>query len=597
MRRPTWPRFVMRAAITALLVLAGPISFTQAPVSAQNNAVRRVDVLIAFRNTPGAAEQALVRGAGGDIKYSFTLVPAIAASLPEPAVNALRNNPAITVIEPDATVTASDALADELTATWGVKKIGGGTSTTAGTGVKVAVIDSGIDCNHPELKRGGVTICDGGWDFVNNDSDPFDDNGHGTHVAGTIAAAKDGAGVVGVAPGVRLYALKVLGSNGSGSFSGIIAALQWAVNNGIQVTNNSYGSTSNPGTTVETAFINAYNAGVLNIAAAGNSGSCPASGDTVGYPAHFDSVVAVAATASDNSRACFSSSGPAVEIAAPGASIKSTVPGGGYATWNGTSMATPHVVGAAALVYASGTLVDTNGNGRINDEVRVRLQATATDLGTAGRDSLFGFGLVNAVAALDAGANTAPAVAISAPTSGASVTQGVAVTFTGAASDTQDGNLTAALGWVSNLQGSIGGGGSFTTASLIVGTHTITASANDAGGLTGSKSVQVTVTAQATRTARVSAISYSLSGPKKRDLNITVKVIDQANAAVANATVGLAISGPGGPYSATIVTSSTGSGTARLANAPRGTYSSSVTSLAAAGYSAITTTPSNSYTK
>jgi subtilisin family serine protease len=527
------------------------------------------------------------------------LVPAIAANVPEQALPGLRNNPNVQSIEPDGTFTANDTIADELTGTWGVSRIGAGTSATAGAGVKVAVIDTGIDCNHPELKRDGVTICDGGWDFVNNDNDPFDDNGHGTHVAGTIAAAKNGSGVVGVAPGVRLYALKVLGANGSGSFSSVIAALQWAVNNGIQVTNNSYGSGGDPGATVEAAFINANNAGVLNVASAGNSGACPPVGDTVGYPGHYDSVMAVAATASNDTRACFSSNGPDVEIAAPGSGVKSTVPGGGYASWSGTSMASPHVAGVAALVIASG-IADGNSNGRINDDVRARLQATATDLGTAGRDSLFGFGLVNAVSSLDIGSNTPPTVTISTPANLASFTQGTSVSFTGSAVDEKDGSLTGALGWISSLQGAIGGGAAFSTTTLIAGTHTITASAQDSDGLTGSKSIQVTIKAPApAATARVTAISYSTAGGKggKKDLVIKVTVLNQSNAAVANASVSLSIAGPGGPYAATVVTGSNGSGSAKLTSAPSGTYASTVTALSAAGYTVNLTTPSNSYTK
>ena len=170
-------------------------------------------------------------------------------------------------------------------------------------------------------------------------------------------------------------------------------------------------------------------------------------------------------------------------------------------------------------------------------------------------------------------------------------------TFTGSANDTQDGVLTGGLGWVSSLQGGIGGGGSFSTSALGVGTHTITASVSDVAGLSGSTSIQVTVTAAPKKTARVNAISYSQTGARKKDLSVKVTVIDEASAVVPNATVTLTISGPGGPYTSTLTTSSTGTGTAQLLNAPSGTYSSSVSTLAATGYTALTTTPTNSYTK
>lgn len=361
-------------------------------VSAQSTVVAkdRVDVLIGFKNKPGANQRALVRGLGGKIKYSYTLVPAIAASIPEAAIPALFKNRGVANIELDGTVQASDI---ELDSAAGVKQIGAGAvhaNGNTGAGIKVAVIDSGVDFNHPELTLRYA----GGYDFVNGDSIPLDDNGHGTHVAGTIAGEDNGVGVVGVAPGARIYALKVLDANGSGSFSNVIAALQWCVDNGIQVTNNSYGSSINPGGTLQAAFDAADAAGMLNIAAAGNSGNPKGKGNKVGYPARYGSVVAVAAVDGNGKRASFSSTGDTVEIAAPGVSIYSTLPGGGYGNASGTSMACPHVVGTAALVLASGITGP--------DAIRLILASTAQDLGDSGLDPLYGWGLVDAAAAVDA---------------------------------------------------------------------------------------------------------------------------------------------------------------------------------------------------
>lgn len=344
-------------------------------------------VLIRFRSLPGPAEQALVRAFGGKVRFTYWIVPAIAATVPESAIAALQSNPHVSVIEPDVTIQILD-YESELDSTWGVKRIGAGNVHNAGNegeGIKVAVIDTGIDYTHPELS--GVYA--GGYDFVNNDDDPMDDEGHGTHVAGTIAAARDGYGVVGVAPKVKLYALKVLGADGSGSFSNVIAALQWCVENGIQITNNSYGSSKDPGTIVRDAFDAAYKAGILHVAAAGNSGNPAGRGDNVGYPARYASVIAVAAITKTDSRASYSSTGPDVELAAPGSAISSTLLGGGYGEMSGTSMASPHVAGAAALVwYANPTWS--------NDQVRQRLIETAEDLGPSGRDPYYGYGLVRA---------------------------------------------------------------------------------------------------------------------------------------------------------------------------------------------------------
>jgi subtilisin len=356
----------------------------------------RVNVLIGFRQTPGLNERALITNQGGSTKRSYHLVPAIAANVPKVAIEALLRNPLITGIDLDGTVRAVDA---ELDNAWGVKRIDAGVihgNGNKGTGVKIAVIDSGIDYTHPDLDAKYA----GGYDFVNNDSNPMDDHGHGTHVVGIIAAQDNDVGVVGVSPEVKLYALKVLNSQGNGSWSDAIAALEWAVENGIQITNNSYGSREDPGLIVKQAFDNAASAGILHVAAAGNSGSCGGGDDTVEYPARFESVIAVGATTKSDTRPCFSSTGDTIELVAPGVSINSTLNGGGYGTQSGTSMASPHVAGTAALVISAG-VSDTNNNGRINDEVRNILTGTAEDLGTSGRDPEYGYGLVDAESAVN----------------------------------------------------------------------------------------------------------------------------------------------------------------------------------------------------
>jgi subtilisin len=299
-------------------------------------------VLIGFTFFPGSQEEALVKSANGTIKYTYHLVPAIAATIPEAAIQGLLRNPHVTSIDLDGKVHAID---DELYASWGVKHIGAGfvhDNGNKGAGVKVAVIDSGIDYTHDDLDANYK----GGYDFVNDDDDPMDDNDHGTHVAGTVAAEDDETGVVGVAPEAELYALKVLGAGGSGSYSDVIAALQWAVDKGMQVTNNSYGSSGDPGDTVKAAFDNANAAGVLNVCAAGNSGTPPGKGDNVIYPARYESCIAVAATDYSDERPRWSSTGLDVELAAPGVSINSTLCGGEYGTKSGTSMAQWHSVKA-----------------------------------------------------------------------------------------------------------------------------------------------------------------------------------------------------------------------------------------------------------
>jgi subtilisin family serine protease len=336
-------------------------------------------VIIGFKSTPGPADKAIVRGHGGDIKYSYTIINAIAAKLPEPAIENIQKNPRVTYVEMDGEVHTLDT---ELDKSWGVKRIGAGTvhdSGNKGSGVKVAILDTGIDYNHPDLN---ANYNDGGYDYVNNDNDPMDDNGHGTHCAGIVAAEDDGNGVVGVAPEAYLYAVKVLDNTGIGYWSDVIAGIQWSVNNNMEVISMSFGGGDGVGMK---AACDAAAGDIVIVASAGNSGNPPGKGDNVGYPAGYSSVIAVAATDSNDNRARWSSTGPAVELAAPGVDIKSTYLGGGYATKSGTSMACPHVAGTAALAIVAG-----------EGDVRQCLQDTADDLGDEGRDNLYGYGLVDA---------------------------------------------------------------------------------------------------------------------------------------------------------------------------------------------------------
>jgi subtilisin len=403
--------------ILALVVLVVVLSELMAS-PALGQQPPRVKVLIGFTHRPGPAEQALVRRAGGSVEYVYHLVPAIAATVPETAVEHLKANPNVIRVEPDILGHAVDI---ELSNSWGVEKIGAGTvhdGGNKGTDVKIAIIDSGVDYNHPDLDGNYA----GGDDFIEPDGDSMDVYGHGTHVAGTACAEDNGNGVdddtgkfgvVGVAPECALYSLRVLDDDGWGYASQTIAAMEWAVEKGMQVANLSLGWDRDPGATFQSAFDNAWAAGLIIVAAAGNNGNPPGRGDNVIYPARYDSVIAVAATDGADRRATFSSTGDLVELAAPGVSV--------YSTWNdgtgyydpapvcrdeaneldcykygsGTSMASPHVAGTAALIIASG-IVDANGNGHTNDEVRQQLMETADDLGATGRDPLYGYGLVDA---------------------------------------------------------------------------------------------------------------------------------------------------------------------------------------------------------
>jgi subtilisin len=606
--------FVLLLVVSILASSVATIGAAPGPQSA------RVKVLIAFTRQPGPAQEALVRGIGGTIRYSYHLVPAIAATVPEQAIEGLRRNPNVTAVDLDGQVWAIDA---ELDNAWGVKHIGAGTvhdTGNKGSGVSVAIIDSGIDDTHPDLDANYA----GGWDFVNDDPDPQDDYGHGTHVAGTVAAEdNDLAGsVVGVAPEATLYGLKVLNANGAGNWSDIIAAVEWCIdpsNPDVDVANLSLGTSLNPGATAEAAFANAEAQGLVIVAAAGNSGNPPGRGDSVIYPARWDSVIAVAATDSSDKRARWSSTGDQVELAAPGVAVYSTWPvnmttsphdpqpacdndGVCYKYGSGTSMASPHVAGTAALIIGSG-ITDANGDGYINDEVRQRLDETADDLGVVGRDPQYGFGLVDAdEAAVPPGpVNQPPIVSIDSPADGSTFDSGATIDFEGTASDSEDGDLTSSLDWVSNLGGPIGTGGSFSTP-LSDGNHTITASVTDSGGATGDASISITVGTPPSEPTSVSVASITYGtvggGDGKKHLLITVALVDDLGNTVDGASVSIQVDLDGSSYwSGSGSTEPGGTVTFRFNNAPSGSYTTEVSAVSAEGLIWDGLTPPNEFTK
>ena len=246
---------------------------------------------------------------------------------------------------------------------WGVKRVNAAAAWdyTAGQGVKVAIIDTGMDYTHPDL----AANYKGGYNAIISTATPMDDHGHGTHVSGTIGAVKDLKGVVGVAPKVDLYAVKVLDKNGSGQYSWVVGGIEWAVMNGMNVINMSLGGGS--GTeALKQIMIKSKAMGVAVVCAAGNDSGA------VNYPAKYPEAIAISASDSADKLASFSSRGPEVAVIAPGVSIYSTKKGGGYTTMSGTSMACPHAAGLAALAVGAGA--------KGSDAVRAALAAAATPL-------------------------------------------------------------------------------------------------------------------------------------------------------------------------------------------------------------------------
>ncbi|WP_027955008.1 S8 family peptidase [Halobacillus kuroshimensis] len=304
----------------------------------------------------------------------------------EKVVEALNKNPNVEYAEPNylfqATWTPNDTYYSgyqygpqntETPRAWDV--------TRGSSSQEIAIIDSGVDYNHPDLD--GKTIK--GYDFVDNDNNPMDLNDHGTHVAGTAAAETNNArGVAGMAPNTKILAVRALDANGSGSLNDIADAIRYSADQGAEVINLSLGCNCDT-QTLENAVNYAWNKGSVVIAAAGNDGV-----STTFEPASYDNVIAVGAVDRYDRKASFSNYGTWVDVTAPGVSIASTMPNGGYAYMSGTSMAAPHVAGLAGLLASQG---------RSNSNIRAAIEQTADPI--SGTGSYFEHGLINSYDAVN----------------------------------------------------------------------------------------------------------------------------------------------------------------------------------------------------
>jgi len=358
--------------------------------------------------------------------------------------------------------------------------------TTLGTtSVVVAVLDTGIRRTHEDFVGGRVLQ---GYDFVNSDTNPNDDCGHGTHVAGTIGATTNNAkGIAGLAQ-VNILPVKVLGPVGglinvqcSGSHNQIASGIRYAADQGAAVISMSLGGTSGS-TALQDAVTYATNKGSLVIAATGNDGPCT---NCVNYPAKYADAVAVACTDENKNQCSFSSDGPETDLSGPGNNILSTYTSSdtSYTTLSGTSMSTPHVSGVAALVKSANPSIS-------RADLRTRLQSTAQDRGAAGWDEQFGWGLVDAAAAL---AGSTPPPPNAAPTASFTATvSGLTVSVNGGGSSDSDGTLVSySWNWGDGTAAGSGVTASHTYAAA--GTYTVTLTVTDDDGATGTTSKSVTV--------------------------------------------------------------------------------------------------------
>jgi thermitase len=399
----------MRRGILGVLCLAAAaIGLTGSAQAAEYDANT---VIVKFRDGSSAQQRAALLAAPG-VERTVGSVAGVGARVvrvsADPAVVARRLNrsSAVAYAEPNyilkATATPNDALFSQLYGLHNAGQTGGRAdadvdapegwdaaglgSFPATGGVKIGIVDTGIDQTHVDLS-GKTVNCANAIGGLLSQGNCVDDNMHGTHVAGTIAArANNGVGVAGVAFNASLAICKGLHTAaGTGLTSDIANCINWTHQQGAKVISMSLGGGAS--TTLQSAVQNAWKGGAAGgsvlIAAAGNDGD-----STANYPAAYPEVVSVAATDHNDARASFSNANADVEVAAPGVSILSTIPGGQYAELSGTSMATPHASGVAGVLWQLFPSDTAAG-------IRSRLSSSVDDLGPAGRDASFGFGRVN----------------------------------------------------------------------------------------------------------------------------------------------------------------------------------------------------------
>jgi len=383
----------LSVALSSLLIL--PLLAQTGPTNNATAEEADQEVVIVYKNEDGK-EAALQQAT--EVQHEFETLPAVSATVSPEELRDLVNNPDIDYVERNIPFQITDMEAYGSTpavnfnerSNWNYNQVAPNLMWEkgfTGQGVKVAVIDSGI-FPHPELTiAGGVSTI---GDSPNFSTDFSDRNGHGTHVAGIIAANSGNGVVAGTAPGASLYAVKALGADGKGTLQDVLEGIDWAIGQKVDIINMSLGS-SQDSQALHDMVDKAYNNGIVVVASAGNSGTdTNANTDTVNYPAKYSSVISVAAVDRSLQRAYFSSTGPKVDFAAPGVGIYSTYPsdlGGEYASMNGTSQAAPHIAGILAVLKEQNPSATP-------DVLRNKLKNYTIDLGAQGRDSLYGDGFV-----------------------------------------------------------------------------------------------------------------------------------------------------------------------------------------------------------
>jgi thermitase len=525
------------------------------------------EILVKFKPNvlPGEMAQAH-RQHEGQVKKTITAIGVQVVTIPRnqeiEKIRAYSKNPLVAYAEPNYLCQVVGRPDDNyFDKQWGMNKVEAPQAwdvTTGNREVNIAILDTGVDLDHPDLGSKVITSIN-----FSNSSTTDDIYGHGTHVAGIAAAStNNGVGVAGLGYDSTIMNVKVLGDNGSGFYTWVANGIIWAADNGAEVINLSLGSTFYS-VTLENAVRYAWDKGVVVIAAAGNNAS-----SIPFYPAYYTECMAVAATDANDSLPYWSNHGDWVDVAAPGASIYSTLKNNVYGYMSGTSMASPHTAGLAALVFAG--VNDSNGNGRLNDEVRSKIETNCDEIGL----SDIGNGRINAYKAI---------VSLPTPTTGK---------IAGKISDASDGSPIEGTAISDGTRSTVSdANGNYTISNVPEGSYTVTASKD--GYETSSKNVTVlssqTITAnfsltKTTPTIPAMWVDSIILSARGKNLFTDVKVVSDSGA-VAGVNVALQLEWRGGKvWNFNGTTDSEGVVSFKLNKASSGDYLATVNSLACSGY-------------
>ena len=532
---------ILVAGAIALMGAAGPAA--AAPTDAKGGYVRGRVIVEARAGLSDADLDRLVKvhgGKGRKLGQSRLYVVELPASASETAVAAqLAHRPELKFAELDRIVTSTASVNDPyLGNEWHLSKIGtpAAWDTTQGAGVTIAVLDSGINVNHPDL----VDRLVAGYNAYNDNTDLTDVCGHGTAVAGVAAASANNAlGVAGVAGAARIMPVRVAYSDSTGCFatiSVIASGLTWAADHGARIANVSYAGVAGSPSVQSAARYLKGKGGLVFVSAGNNNIDENVTSD--------GSMVVVSATDANDAKASFSSWGNFVTLSAPGTSIVTTDNGGGYSSWNGTSFSSPLSAGVAALMMAARP--DLAGA-----QIESLLYTSAVDLGSAGRDPVFGYGRVNAATAVSAAVSwvapvdtTAPTAAIAAPLAG--TVSGLVPVSVNASDNVGVARVDLQVnGTVVATQTSAPFSFSWDSAGSANGAASLRALAYDAAGNAGS-SAAVSVTVSNTITSVASditpptvAINNPVAGAVSGSVSVGVSASDNAGAAGIKTTLSI----------------------------------------------------------